>query len=85
MDVFVLSFFRPAAEQDHERILVPAKINAVTRAEVDFVFIDAAAYTLCIREIPCSMRVRAIVTFAAAEGSSDSNQLAKRFFPFSSM
>jgi hypothetical protein len=43
LDFLVLAFLRPAANQNHNPVAIPANVNAVAGTEVDFVFIHARA------------------------------------------
>jgi hypothetical protein len=84
-DVAGLPLLGPATDQDDKALAVVAKIDAVAGAKINLVFENARAYALGVGQIPPSIRVRAIVTLAAAMASNPSNHLAKRFLPLSSM
>jgi hypothetical protein len=85
LDVLVLALLRPAADQDHNPLSVPAEVNAVASPKSILYSYTPAPTPLAFEKFPCSMRVRAMVSLAAAVASSDSSQSAKRLFPFSSM
>jgi len=78
LNVLVLAFLRPAADQNYNSFAVPAEVNTVAGAEVDLAYTPAPTL-LVFDKFPCSMRVSAMVTLAAAVASSDSSQIAKRF------
>jgi len=84
-NVVVLPFLGPATDQDHKALAVLAKIDAVAGAKINLVFENALSYALGVGQVTRSIRVRAIVTLAAAMVSSPSNHLAKRFLPVSSI
>jgi hypothetical protein len=84
-DVAVLPFLCPATDQDYETLTVFAEIDAVAGAKIDLVFENAGSYTFRVGPVARSIRVRAIVTLAAAVAFSPSNHVAKRFLPVSSM
>src|SRR5258708_37472207 len=51
-DILLLPLLRATADENDEAVTVLAEVDAVTRAEVDFVFIDTRADALGCREIP---------------------------------
>jgi hypothetical protein len=56
-DILLLPFLRAAAYENDKAVTVLAEVDAVAGAEIDFVFINACADALGIREIsllhPC--------------------------------
>jgi hypothetical protein len=47
----LLAFLSPAAKQNYKALTVTAKIDSISRAEVDAVFLNAASNALCIEEV----------------------------------
>src|SRR5687768_11311247 len=50
--VVMLAFLRPAAEQDQQALAIAAKVDSITGAEVDAVFLNPASNALRIGEVP---------------------------------
>ena len=64
--VFLLSLLPPAAEQNHETVTVPSEVNSITGSEIDTVLVQPGSNAFALDRLPCSIRVRAIATLAAA-------------------
>ena len=45
--LFRWRFFSPAAEQDHQALTVPTKVDSITGSEVDAVFLKPPSNALC--------------------------------------
>ena len=65
-DVPLLALLRSAPEQDYHAVAILAKVNPVTWAEVDGVFVNSKSTPLTLEKFPCPSRVTATVTLAAA-------------------
>jgi len=50
-NVFLLSFFCSAPEQNHKPLTIPAEVNSITGPEIDRVLVQASADAFCIGEI----------------------------------
>src|SRR5260370_41364865 len=50
-DIVPLSLFRSSAEKDHHMISILTKVEAVTRAEIDAIFVDSASHRFRVSEI----------------------------------
>jgi hypothetical protein len=74
--IVLLAFFGPAAEQYYKAFAVTTKIDSIAGAEVDAVFLNAAATLFALEKLPCAIRVIAITTFAAAGSFRALNHLA---------
>ena len=51
LDVAWLAFLRPSSQQNDDLIPVFTEIDAVAGSEIDTILVDAATYSLYIREI----------------------------------
>ena len=51
IDIALLALFRAASQQNNEEVSVFTKIDAVSRAKIDPIFLDPFAHALAIREI----------------------------------
>ncbi len=47
----LLSLFRSSAEKDHHMISILTKVEAVTRAEIDAIFVDSASHRFRVSQI----------------------------------
>lgn len=51
MYIVPLAFLSPAAKQNYKALTVTAKIDSISRAKVDAVFLNAASNAFCIGEV----------------------------------
>src|ERR1700690_768594 len=75
VDIFLLSLFAAATQQDDDLNSVSGQIDAPAGAKVDLVFTDAAKPSTLDR-LPCCMRNWAVAILAAASADRSLNQSA---------